>query len=176
MSTKNHSAKPIYLGDIQVVPRSRGKRIFDFELPGSTNVDSAIADMIRDALALRTEREIERLPDSYLVIDLIVMDYTRGTSNSLWETEIALIGFLFRPKIVIASRLREGPSGEVLFRTKSSKRMTLLAYIADSIDLRTAIRLSERDDDTLNHLMLKCLFENMSKVKAYLGGGSESVE
>jgi len=70
---------------------------------------------------------------------------------------------------VISSRLRDGYSGDITFRATTRKRMTLVAYLADSINLSSIFRMSDRDDETFHRLMLECLIENIGKVKAHIG-------
>jgi len=157
--------RPVYLGEIRVARRSKSKRVFDLEFTGSENYSKAIIRKIRSAVDLPLEAEAS---GDHLAIDFDVVDYTRGSNLGVQGSELDLIGVLYRPKVELEARLRDGKSGKAKYRFKVAKRMPLSRYLLDSVDIRSMFRWSDRDEETFDRLLHECLLESLVKIRKYL--------
>jgi len=121
--------KPVYLGDIAVVPRNNLKRLLEFGWE-SSQTDEELRAWIVELLDMPVFPK-NNLSNDYLVLDVVVSKYQCGTDAILWSDSI--LPLLWRPSIKIHGRLKSF-DGKVICTYQTKKSMPWRKYLGKTIN------------------------------------------
>ena len=107
----NNESKPVYIGDLAVVPRNQIKQYFE-DGWYSNDTDQTIKKWVNEFVTLPFASETKELPENALKLDIVVSGYQFGTDGFLWAEPVLPI--IWRPKIKIYGRLVKASNNKVI--------------------------------------------------------------
>lgn len=135
-----NKAKPrVYLGKVVVAPRNEVKKIDQWGLFQSEDLEEGIRAKINGIFSLPylDERDGEKKSD--LALEVVILKVQGGELESATLEDIALPIF-WRPKIEIAARLYNIDSGKTYKTFETIEKMSWLQYFSGVFSLRGLVR------------------------------------
>ena len=135
-----NKAKPrVYLGKVVVAPRNEIKKIDQWGLFKSEDLEEGIRTKIDGIFSLPhlDAREGEKKTD--LALEVVILKVQGGEFESATFGDIALPIF-WRPKIEIAARLYNIDSGKTYKAFESIEKMSWIQYLSGVFSLRGLVR------------------------------------
>ena len=151
-------AKPTYLGNVLINPRTALGRFFDPEKGGEN--DTQLCQWIQGALALPHHSAAPPQSDIY-ILDIEVLNFRRGERLPF---ELALLS---RPRVHLQGRLRDSLSGKTMAVHASKKAMSVRAALAGLANPKAWLGLRPKTD-AFKALLIEALAETVQQIKGQM--------
>lgn len=129
----------VYLGKVVVAPRSEAKKIDQWGLFKSEDLEDGIRRKLDEVFSLPQINSRQDFKKNDLALDVIILNIQGGELDGVGLVEITLPIF-WRPKIEIAARLYYADSGKTHTTFKAIEKMPWSQYLSGAFSMRGLFR------------------------------------